>query len=51
MGLVARRYLQGGRLNLDEVAVGKPTARGAGDGIAHEQPWAAVGMNVWHPPG
>ena len=51
MGLVARRYLQGGRLDLDEVAIGKPVARGAGYGIAHQQPWAAVGVNVGRPPG
>ena len=45
MRLVAGRDLQGGRLDLDEVAIGEPVADGRGDGVAQEQPRAAVGVD------
>src|SRR5690606_19420957 len=51
MGLVARRNLQGRRLDLDEAAFGKPSAQGGANGVARQQARSPVGMNMRAPPG
>ena len=51
MRLVAGRHLQCGRLHLDEVPLVEPSARRSLDGVAHDQPRAAIGMDMRRPPG
>ena len=49
MGLVARRGLQGGRIDLDEALGVEPLANGRGDAGARDEPRPAGGVAVGAP--
>ena len=50
MRLIARRNLQRGGIDLDEVALGKPVAQRGRDAVARHEARTPVGMDVRRPP-